>query len=87
MALFALDMGYKAHSTSIALLARIIQALLHRQRRIAHVFPSSNYKAQIIKPEKMATHAATSIFKSERAEILPCLGMMGNRTERRGLYN
>jgi hypothetical protein len=39
MALLTLDMSYKAHSTSIALLARIIQTLLQRQRRIAHGVP------------------------------------------------
>jgi len=52
MALLALDMGYKARPTGIALLARVVQTLLHRQKRIAHVFPSSNYKAQIIKAKK-----------------------------------
>ena len=35
----------------------------------------------------MATHAATTEFKSERAEILPCLGMLGNRTERVAMYS
>jgi hypothetical protein len=60
MALLALDMGDKAHSTSIALLARIVQTLLdwqtllHRQRRITHMFPnSSNCKAQTIKPKSL----------------------------------
>jgi hypothetical protein len=42
MAFFALDMGNKTHSTGIALLARVIQTLLHRQRRVNHGIPQSN---------------------------------------------
>jgi hypothetical protein len=39
MAFFPFDVGDKTHPTGIALLARIIQTLLHRQRRIAHGVP------------------------------------------------
>jgi hypothetical protein len=39
MALFSLDVGDKTHSAGIALLARIVQPLLHRQ--ITHGIPRS----------------------------------------------
>lgn len=39
VALFALDVRDKAYAARVALLARIIQALLYRQRKMAHVVP------------------------------------------------
>ena len=43
----SLDVCYKAHTAGIALMARIIQALLYRQRRMAHVVPQiSNHYSQ-----------------------------------------
>jgi hypothetical protein len=55
MAFLSLNMGDKTHSTGIALLARIVQALLHRQRRVAHGVPQIKTFKQKNSDKKAAT--------------------------------
>jgi hypothetical protein len=64
MAFLTLDMGDKTHSTGIALLARIVQTLLHRQ--INHGIPQSNrtehsklQRKQDVKKARSAGHATS----------------------------
>jgi hypothetical protein len=59
MALLTLDMRHKAHSASIVLMARVIQTLLDRQRRMTHTL----FLIKITNPKKSGdTHRHSAIY-------------------------